>query len=171
MSDLQKVAQGLLGLLDLKTLGKNPSSLDQAVRAQLEVADLYGASLRLVQEVTNAAANVPGAVALMTVPNGKIWRVHAASAQMVAAATVVGADGWGVSVGISPNAVGATTYVAAATDPRTAALAAQFRLKAPVAFRPALVLGAGAVIRAVLDRGVSANVQLSVEADYEEITV
>lgn len=45
MFDLRKVPRGLLELLRLRTDGKNPSGLEEAIRFTIETRDFYGSDL------------------------------------------------------------------------------------------------------------------------------
>lgn len=81
MFPLHKVPAGLLGLLNLKTLGRNPDTFSNVVGGVLDLRSQYGAALQLVTQAS------PGEVAATTnfsqvVPAGEIWRVLAAGIVM-----------------------------------------------------------------------------------------
>ena len=59
MSSLQKAPRGLLGALNLKQLGINPTELAADLRATYDATDLYNADLRA--EVANSGINLAAA--------------------------------------------------------------------------------------------------------------
>ncbi len=70
-NEINKVPNGLLALLDLKQLGKNPGQLSDVVIPTIDVLGAYGAyDLRLYADQTTSA--VPF-VATVTIPVGETW--------------------------------------------------------------------------------------------------
>lgn len=75
-SPLQKAPEGLLGALDLKTLGRSPSEFPSSLQAMIECLPFY--LLRNRQMVSIGGAFVAIGVGIggsHTVPNDEVWRV------------------------------------------------------------------------------------------------
>lgn len=70
-TQINKVPNGLLSLLDLKQLGKNPGFLSDQVIPSIDVLAAYGSyDLRMLNDVGGASAPF-GTV--ITVPTGEVW--------------------------------------------------------------------------------------------------
>lgn len=78
---------GLLGLLDAKTLGKNPSELLDSLQAVIDLQPFIAATRGYSQENATATATTVGEFAAVTVPAQKIWLVCNVSSQLTAATT------------------------------------------------------------------------------------
>lgn len=89
MGPIQTLPQGLLGLLQLKQQGSNPSQFVDAVQGTFELFDMYAQSRLLDVSGANAAApspkpavnvNTAGAKGFgangLIVPQGQIWYVY-----------------------------------------------------------------------------------------------
>lgn len=109
MALINRVPQGLLGLLDTKTLGKNPDDLLSTVQPTIDLKALFLANSGLtgtaVIEAGIVAGDIGNVVATVTVPAGELWWV-----QSVASDVVVGPGGAGAEYGISPVIVTATGF-------------------------------------------------------------
>lgn len=96
---LHKVPTGLLGLLNAKVNGANPSLYSEQVVPTLETRDMYGLANREMLDVSVGAQAGP-ASQIWTVPSGEIWRVLHASMFIV------------LPVGVTPtDNVSATTFL------------------------------------------------------------
>lgn len=72
MSRINAIPEGLLDLLGLKTLGKNPQQLEDDVQSIVDIGPLYQA--RSVEHFgANPTFNTPGTIAQVTVPVGEVW--------------------------------------------------------------------------------------------------
>lgn len=105
---LQKVPPALLGALDMKALGLNPSALGDTVGPVVELLDHYVQNFTAV-ELAQQAVQTTGQQATLNVPQGELWRVRAVSAIMIIAAGItVDSDYVGISPGINlSNSFGA----------------------------------------------------------------
>lgn len=79
-SPLQKVPFGVLGALDLKTLGLNPTLFGDRVQPVIEVFDNYLAPQVEVVNAIEAAAQALGDFAMLQIPAGECWRILGANA-------------------------------------------------------------------------------------------
>ena len=98
---INRFPQGLLGLLDLKTQGENPSQLSPLVQGTIELADSYLINQRSSnsQASTLTALGVTaGAFSNLVVPQGEIWVLYNLTAELstppLAAATFACAVGY-----------------------------------------------------------------------------
>jgi len=75
-SPLQKVASGLLGALNLKTLGRNPQTFADELQPQYDATNHYLLDLltRFGSTTPSAALGV-GTTQVVTVPQGEVWAV------------------------------------------------------------------------------------------------
>jgi hypothetical protein len=81
---IQTLPLGLLGLLDLKTMGRNPPALGQTVAPVLDITQLYLNGKALEFAATSKAVGVGGyglfldfdTTVPITVPEGETWFVH-----------------------------------------------------------------------------------------------
>lgn len=77
--NLQKASQGLLSWFNLKTTGQNPNVFGDSIVPIVDVGDNYLAQGELgIDTITQASGLVSFLSMDFTVPNGKVWRVHAA---------------------------------------------------------------------------------------------
>ena len=94
MALINRVPQGLLGLLDTKTLGKNPDDLSNTIVPTVDLKDLFLVNSGLQQDIVTAAAVTSASlltpVALVSVPAGELWFVLNVTAEVI--------------VGLSPGA-------------------------------------------------------------------
>lgn len=72
---LQKAPRGLLGSLDLKTDGVNPTGFADDIRGSFDVADYYGLPNLQPIVVTGTLTNLGDTISI-TVPANEVWRVH-----------------------------------------------------------------------------------------------
>lgn len=90
MNEINRFPDGLLALLDLKTRGQTPNSLNQVVAPGLDMLPFYelGQGMDWVQNAGNTAAL--NATAPVIVPAGEIWLVRQAyiKLQALAVATI-----------------------------------------------------------------------------------
>jgi len=92
MIPVHKPPVGFLGGLDLKTVGRVPDELEQAIRGGFDLTDLYlAANLRRIA-TTMTIAGGSGATVLNTglrIPQGQNWRIIGASMSSAIAAADV----------------------------------------------------------------------------------
>jgi len=80
---LQKAPLGLLGAFALKVLGRNPPQFSDVVVPTADVYDQYLATQELQQLTVAGNANLAASnTRTFTVPNGKVWRLIGAGAQI-----------------------------------------------------------------------------------------
>lgn len=87
MPFINRVPQGLLGLLDLKTQGDNPAELAGFVQSVIDLRDFYGLQTRatISQASTLTALGVTaGVFTNLVVPQGECWLVSSLSATLSA---------------------------------------------------------------------------------------
>lgn len=92
---INRFPQGLLGLLDLKTQGVNPSLLGEIVTPVLELSNFYALNSRASNSQSSTLTGLgvtAGAYANLVVPQGELWvlynlTAHLAAAPLGAAAT------------------------------------------------------------------------------------
>jgi hypothetical protein len=77
MNYLQKGPDGLLGALDLKTTGANPSQFPEHLQAVVECTPYYLLRNRFLASATAAFAAINVTIASLTVPQDEVWRVKA----------------------------------------------------------------------------------------------
>ena len=77
MRNLQKGPDGLLGALDLKTLGQNPTEFPATLQGVLECTPYYLLRNRIVTVGSGAFVTVNTLIAGITTPNDEVWRVLA----------------------------------------------------------------------------------------------
>jgi len=75
-SPLQKGPDGLLGLLDLKTLGRNPNEFPNTLQGTVECREFYLLRERRVTSANGAFVAINTAIGTVTVPNDEVWRVN-----------------------------------------------------------------------------------------------
>lgn len=85
------IARGLLGFLELKNQGKNPSDFNSLLQATFDIRDWMLQTNVLSTVGTDAAIAAVGTNTYLTVPAGELWCVHDVQANIVlqAAATIV----------------------------------------------------------------------------------
>lgn len=90
---IQQIPQGLLGLLQLKNLGRNPVSLDDNVQPTFDMMPLWlltsaeQDTLTHQRDIATGAGQVLGfATNPIVVPEGEVWWVHRYSLEVVLAA-------------------------------------------------------------------------------------
>ena len=88
---IQLIPRGLLGFLQLKNLGKNPSDFPSVLQPTLELFDWLTQSEQLSTVGTDAAIAAVGTNTYLSVPSGEAWWLHdvQASINLAAAATIV----------------------------------------------------------------------------------
>lgn len=98
---IQLIPTGLLGFFQLKNGGQNPNVMPDTLQCVLEMRDWYLQTQAFVLPGTDVAIAAVGLANYLTVPNGKIWFVHAAQAQiqLAAAATYQGSLFYSSGVG------------------------------------------------------------------------
>lgn len=106
MAFINRVPQGLLGLLDLKAQGENPAQLNPFVQATLELRDLYAFQTRATLSSAVAVAGLGQVVApALTVPQGEMWIMYSLGVVMSAPPIAAGAT-LCLSLGVSPADLG-----------------------------------------------------------------
>jgi hypothetical protein len=78
-SPLQKAPDGLLGALDLKTLGRSPFLFPAELQATLEATPYYLLRNRKQQSVTVTVSGINVTLTAWTVPQDEVWRLKAVS--------------------------------------------------------------------------------------------
>lgn len=73
---IQSQPQGLLGFLQLKNLGQNPSELPDVLQPVLELRDWYLQTNSEIVSGTDAAIAAVGVSNNLIVPQGEYWFVH-----------------------------------------------------------------------------------------------
>lgn len=73
---IQQIPGGLLGFLQMKNAGRNPSVLPDELAAVLEMRDWYWQTFPLIAAGVDAAIAAAGLVDKLTVPAGEYWAVH-----------------------------------------------------------------------------------------------
>lgn len=96
---LHKPPLGLLGALDLKTLGRNPSMLEDGVRPSLELFSAYAASLQTLIKGATPALVSAGSLSIVSVPAGVCWRLRQMEGRVVLAAAATAPDGVAFTLG------------------------------------------------------------------------
>jgi hypothetical protein len=102
MAFINRFPQGLLGLLDLKTQGENPSQLGPVVTPVIELADLYALNSRGSNSQNSTLTGLgvtAGAYSNLVVPQGELWVVYNLTAELGtpplgAGATIAAAVGY-----------------------------------------------------------------------------
>lgn len=101
---INRFPQGLLGLLDLKTQGENPSQLSPLVQGTIELGDSYLINQRASNSQNSTLTGLgvtAGAYSNLVVPQGEIWVLYNLTAELgtppLAAAT------FACSVGFVPT--------------------------------------------------------------------
>lgn len=84
---------GLLGFLGIKNFGRNPDTLATVLSPVWETSDLY-LSQSSRYSVTNISVAATGGATVLTVPNGKVWKVYAVSIRFT--------PGVGAAVSVTP---------------------------------------------------------------------
>lgn len=95
-SPIQKAAGALLGVLELKTLGRAPSQLSDQVVPVIESTEEYLIANQDTASSGNVAVTNPGDEIGLTVDAGQIWRVHTVGVLLVlnAADVALPVIGW-----------------------------------------------------------------------------
>lgn len=75
MNRLQKGPEGLLGALDLKTTGQNPTEFPDSLQASIEATPYYLLRNRRQQSVTVTVSAINVTLTAWTCPQDEIWRV------------------------------------------------------------------------------------------------
>jgi hypothetical protein len=96
---LQKAPLGLLGLLDLKTLGRNPDGFNNTVVATIEASDMYGAPNAQILTASGNLQNVGDTLSL-TVPSSTAYRVRS----FAGAVTTIATENAGLALGFQTSA-------------------------------------------------------------------
>lgn len=108
MALINRVPQGLLGLLDLKAQGENPAQLGPVVQGTLELRDLFALAQRgaVSQASTVTGLGVTAATFLnLIVPQGELWIVYGMTASLSAPPLGAGATA-AYQVGFVDNGIG-----------------------------------------------------------------
>lgn len=110
---VNRVPQGLIPLLQLKTGGVTPPAVSDLLAGTIDLTDFYATNRYEMQAVFNNTANAVGNVATLTVPESEFWLVYSASGILIqqnnndAGAVVVqvklGSNVNPVMLGQSPN--------------------------------------------------------------------
>lgn len=107
MPSINRVPQGLLGLLDLKAQGENPKTLIDAVQGTVELGEMYAIQSRVTisQASSITALGVTAGIFLnLVVPQGEMWLVSGMTAHLSAPPMAGGT--LAVAVGVVPADVG-----------------------------------------------------------------
>lgn len=168
-SPLQQAPLGLLGLFGLKTLGKNPDLFGSEVVPVAEVSDLYGLQYLGYVGLTSAAIQNWGDTVTLVVPDGIVWRVHAAAVTLASGNPITSPDGMACSMQCGgPNIFCSLTF---AESPLTAPTGASVSLVATYTPSRPLVLPPGTFLNGTNLRAFSAPVEMHVRALVEAIPV
>lgn len=95
---INRVPDGLQGILDSKTLGENPDDLLGDIRPTLDLRSLFLANAGIRGDAATAsvsAASLGMVVAPVTVPSGELWFVVSVSSDVVGGLT--GGDNYATS--------------------------------------------------------------------------
>jgi hypothetical protein len=145
---LHKVPLGLLGLLNLKTLGSNPNGFGEIVTPTADLRTMYGAPLHETFEQAGAETFVP-TTTTMRVPQGEIWRVLAAgyllnlgtgfdlTSNRIEAA---------ISIGKPSATIGGVPVASREFDPGAAVIVQAFTFRMGIFFNEPPVLNSGHAI-------------------------
>lgn len=141
---IQQIPGGLLGFLQLKNAGQNPSELPASLQAVLEMREWYWQSFAQVAVGTDAAIAAAGFVDKITVPAGEYWAIH----DVAVVATLAAASN-GLFVGYYRNGQGAANqFPFNLSDPQRwteatdgAALVFTMRPRDTLLLQPGAVLG------------------------------
>lgn len=165
-SYLQKTGVGLLGALNLKTLGRQPNAFNDMVQPAFEVEEYYLLDLQSFANATAAAVSAVNSKATMTVPTSEIWRVISVGG---AASAFSGAVAFPVSFAVEAILPGAATGVELGTAIAPSINAANDTVRV-VQQRPPFFLAAGSGLQMVLGTALGAvTVDLAVRAIIQRI--
>jgi len=89
MSSIGAFPKGLLSMLQSQNFGINPKELSDTVVPVVDVVDCYALSAQFAPANSVVLANLNNDI--LTVPAGKVWRVAAAGAIVIAGVGVTGA--------------------------------------------------------------------------------
>ena len=80
MAIINRVANGLLGLLDTKSQGRTPGEIEDIVRPTLDLEKYYAAAKGLEQATVIAGTGAPGPIQGPQIPDGERWLVYGVTA-------------------------------------------------------------------------------------------
>lgn len=75
-SPLQKAAQGLTGLLELKVGGHQPIKFGETILPVIDVVEFYASVTNRVVKTATSSLNARNTQTTMQVPINEIWRLH-----------------------------------------------------------------------------------------------
>ena len=92
MAVINRVPQGLLSILDAKTLGETPATLGNEVQPGLEMLELYLSNVPIdarTAQQTVTSASTGSTVALVEVPAGELWAIIGVTASLVLVSSTI----------------------------------------------------------------------------------
>lgn len=102
---IQQLPGGLLGFLQLKNAGRNPTEVNSLLQMTMDLRDWYLQTNMESVVGTDAAIAAVGSAFYLTVPDGEFWCVHdcVLSINLAAAATIVCAPCYRLGPAIAPS--------------------------------------------------------------------
>ena len=84
MGAVNRFPQGLLGLLQAKTVGRTPSEAEDKLQFGLDLTPYYLSGISLSIAEASASASTIGTYATIEVPQGQTWMVYAIESRLTA---------------------------------------------------------------------------------------
>ena len=161
-SPLQKSPLGLLGALDLKTLGHNPDAFGGLVAPVTEALSFYSVNFRADRRITGSTFPLS-----LTVPTGQLWRVWNVSAVIDLSGATITPAVVRASIGWLNTGTGFTYQIADLRIPTTSVLATdelfvERQFEIPFLAQPGAVLALNSNL-AVSAGSISASLSVGVD--------
>jgi hypothetical protein len=168
---LQKAPFGVLGLLELKVGGDNPTEFGGTLQPGADMLDYYTLDRSTVERATQSV-QTDAQLATISVPTGQLWRIRAMSAVMLLPNTVtVNSQGVGLSCGTNANNSGGHCRLHSSYWPITGAVAVQQGIADTIYFERPLLLRQGNQCTGIFFGNLSAAVNLVFDVLFERILV
>jgi len=122
---INRVATGLLSLLDTKSQGVTPPAIEESVRPTMELGELYASNLgyeTVVGQTVTVGIAAIGFHAPVTVPAGELWRVRGIALNTFN--LLVGTYAFGIAIQTIPGAVPSSIFRVQDIGPALAVTAA-----------------------------------------------
>jgi hypothetical protein len=175
VSRLQTAPLGLLGALEMKVGGDNPSEFGALLQPTFEGAAFYlSKGMQIAQVATNHATIADGDLDTLPVPDGEAWWLWSVSGAIALAAGDSFDDAWQLYVGYQyPSAGGINLAINIGPPAPTGALTAGVSLRAggwcprPILLPP----GSALIVRTCGSATIAAPVPMVIAALYTPVPV
>jgi len=171
MPAINRVPQGLLGLLDAKTQGETPKDSSGVLSPTIDLTPNYLANipLQIALAVAGASSTIGYKTASqVTVPAGELWYVFAASAQRISTAAN-GANNISLCL-VTANTSG-VCHIASFDGGTTSPLANLDSSIAGITFETPLLLNPGNALGCFANKGSAAATTFQTAVIYRPVTV